>query len=121
YLRVCQDEERYVALYQRWNYLGRALRSGNAVRHAERANWKRRKKFGSQWRGGSRRRCEYAVHPGYCSCVPGSGNIIRTGKSCKRSEEHTSELQSRENLVCRLLLEKKNIQCVTTVRLSVNR
>src|SRR5690606_39496402 len=29
--------------------------------------------------------------------LPGSG----------RSEEHTSELQSRENLVCRLLLEKK--------------
>src|SRR5690606_41464730 len=27
-----------------------------------------------------------------------------------RSEEHTSELQSRENLVCRLLLEKKNKQ-----------
>src|SRR5690606_41798946 len=26
-----------------------------------------------------------------------------------RSEEHTSELQSRENLVCRLLLEKENI------------
>src|SRR5690606_39298657 len=28
-------------------------------------------------------------------------------KSWQRSEEHTSELQSRENLVCRLLLEKK--------------
>src|SRR5690606_15461443 len=28
-----------------------------------------------------------------------------------RSEEHTSELQSRENLVCRLLLEKKNKPC----------
>src|SRR5690606_42109768 len=27
----------------------------------------------------------------------------------ERSEEHTSELQSRENLVCRLLLEKKNV------------
>src|SRR5690606_41181640 len=27
--------------------------------------------------------------------------------SVQRSEEHTSELQSRENLVCRLLLEKK--------------
>src|SRR3712207_8035464 len=27
----------------------------------------------------------------------------------KRSEEHTSELQSRQYLVCRLLLEKKNI------------
>src|SRR5690606_41057849 len=31
------------------------------------------------------------------------------GDHCNtRSEEHTSELQSRENLVCRLLLEKKN-------------
>src|SRR2546429_6447374 len=29
-----------------------------------------------------------------------------------RSEEHTSELQSRLHLVCRLLLEKKNIQIV---------
>src|SRR5579883_1845321 len=28
-------------------------------------------------------------------------------RHCRRSEEHTSELQSRENLVCRLLLEKK--------------
>src|SRR5690606_40367313 len=28
-------------------------------------------------------------------------------RSCARSEEHTSELQSRENLVCRLLLEEK--------------
>src|SRR2546430_10210501 len=31
---------------------------------------------------------------------------------CKRSEEHTSELQSQSNLVCRLLLEKKNINNV---------
>src|SRR5947209_13080324 len=31
--------------------------------------------------------------------------------SC-RSEEHTSELQSRQYLVCRLLLEKKNIRCL---------
>src|SRR5690606_42037697 len=30
-----------------------------------------------------------------------------------RSEEHTSELQSRENLVCRLLLEKKNTNAAT--------
>src|SRR6266700_8220779 len=29
------------------------------------------------------------------------------GADRRRSEEHTSELQSRENLVCRLLLEKK--------------
>src|SRR2546430_11414068 len=32
-----------------------------------------------------------------------------------RSEEHTSELQSQSNLVCRLLLEKKKINiCITT-------
>src|SRR5688572_31274303 len=29
----------------------------------------------------------------------------------RRSEEHTSELQSQSNLVCRLLLEKKNDFC----------
>src|SRR5688572_33281806 len=29
-------------------------------------------------------------------------------RSATRSEEHTSELQSQSNLVCRLLLEKKN-------------
>src|SRR5437870_11451132 len=32
------------------------------------------------------------------------------GPVSPRSEEHTSELQSRGHLVCRLLLEKKNIQ-----------
>src|SRR5690606_40183159 len=32
---------------------------------------------------------------------------IRLSTGISRSEEHTSELQSRENLVCRLLLEKK--------------
>src|SRR5256886_7386643 len=31
----------------------------------------------------------------------------RGGTWCSRSEEHTSELQSQSNLVCRLLLEKK--------------
>src|SRR2546430_12736003 len=32
---------------------------------------------------------------------------------CRRSEEHTSELQSQSNLVCRLLLEKKKIHTLT--------
>src|SRR6476620_11875022 len=32
---------------------------------------------------------------------------VRRGDACQRSEEHTSELQSRQYLVCRLLLEKK--------------
>src|SRR3712207_8937399 len=34
--------------------------------------------------------------------------VIETGDLVRRSEEHTSELQSRQYLVCRLLLEKKN-------------
>src|SRR5690606_39356400 len=33
--------------------------------------------------------------------------VRRRRRRSSRSEEHTSELQSRENLVCRLLLEKK--------------
>src|SRR5690606_42057221 len=37
-----------------------------------------------------------------CGLARGCG-----GARARRSEEHTSELQSRENLVCRLLLEKK--------------
>src|SRR5690606_41140405 len=36
-----------------------------------------------------------------------SGSQKWIGIATGRSEEHTSELQSRENLVCRLLLEKK--------------
>src|SRR5438093_9665839 len=36
------------------------------------------------------------------------GQASATDSNCARSEEHTSELQSLTNLVCRLLLEKKN-------------
>src|SRR2546427_7895197 len=35
---------------------------------------------------------------------------------CERSEEHTSELQSQSNLVCRLLLEKKKKKTAERVR-----
>src|SRR5690606_39866339 len=38
----------------------------------------------------------------------------RSRQKVMRSEEHTSELQSRENLVCRLLLEKKKEEISTT-------
>src|SRR3712207_7205031 len=42
-------------------------------------------------------------------CGPSAaGRIAR--RSVRRSEEHTSELQSRQYLVCRLLLEKKKVQ-----------
>src|SRR5436309_11878550 len=37
----------------------------------------------------------------------GYAGMPRQAPCSSRSEEHTSELQSRENLVCRLLLEKK--------------
>src|SRR5258708_17121584 len=50
--------------------------------------------------------------------TPGTGVVNRFTLGCccgsisltnRRSEEHTSELQSPDHLVCRLLLEKKNI------------
>src|SRR5699024_11633022 len=40
-------------------------------------------------------------------CNPGSGCLSMPFTARSRSEEHTSELQSRFDLVCRLLLEKK--------------
>src|SRR5206468_12780397 len=54
-------------------------------------------------------------------CIPkaqeptGFGVVISTGgwsEASPRSEEHTSELQSRSDLVCRLLLEKKKEQAI---------
>src|SRR5690606_40685276 len=47
-----------------------------------------------------------------CCCWRGAADPVTKTKGAAplvmiRSEEHTSELQSRENLVCRLLLEKK--------------
>src|SRR5690606_40140072 len=41
------------------------------------------------------------------SPIPGEAEVTKNPQGLLRSEEHTSELQSRENLVCRLLLEKK--------------
>src|SRR2546421_6168105 len=61
--------------------------------------------------------CRRLEMPG---CSPSIGTCRRSGSACAysttygtrrpcipRSEEHTSELQSRSDLVCRLLLEKK--------------
>src|SRR3712207_8046754 len=44
----------------------------------------------------------------------GAGPLARP----ERSEEHTSELQSRQYLVCRLLLEKKNLLILTSLSVS---
>src|SRR5690554_7640893 len=42
-------------------------------------------------------------------CIAAHALISLKTRRVQRSEEHTSELQSRPHLVCRLLLEKKNI------------
>src|SRR5258706_14280951 len=56
------------------------------------------------------RRCRTRVAPfGVQSCYDlVQGISLLSGWTKSRSEEHTSELQSLTNLVCRLLLEKKN-------------
>src|SRR5438445_7829417 len=62
------------------------------------------------WANASRmRNCSAA--PGTTIMAPATSTITAraaTTRTCGRSEEHTSELQSRQYLVCRLLLEKKN-------------
>src|SRR4029434_6339409 len=64
--------------------------------------------------------CVHVCVKGVCVCIYGVCVCVRGGGGwaygqvcvcvcvCVRSEEHTSELQSHLNLVCRLLLEKKN-------------
>src|SRR3712207_8358127 len=61
---------------------------------------------------------EHGVSPEQVWAGNGSNEVIQhvlqafggPGRSVLRSEEHTSELQSRQYLVCRLLLEKKKQQ-----------
>src|SRR5256884_1696659 len=62
----------------------------------------------------------FKVKPLSRSVIPGAPNLIQGAPATSqvtsptRSEEHTSELQSRLHLVCRLLLEKK--KNITTCR-----
>src|SRR5690606_40366519 len=64
-------------------------------------------------RDGTVRRIYRRTHPGRkrtaagVSFRGGMSGILAGKRVIIRSEEHTSELQLRENLVCRLLLEKK--------------
>src|SRR5436190_11689657 len=48
--------------------------------------------------------------------LPASGHVCSSRISASRSEEHTSELQSHSDLVCRLLLEKKKTRDLTRVQ-----
>src|SRR5258708_25015959 len=56
-----------------------------------------------------------------CALPNSSHQIISYAVFCLRSEEHTSELQSPDHLVCRLLLEKKKNSYVSHVRLKHSR
>src|SRR2546430_12706414 len=51
----------------------------------------------------------------FCRCPTLSEGWVRPS----RSEEHTSELQSQSNLVCRLLLEKKKKRSTSSTSLSL--
>src|SRR2546427_5633968 len=53
------------------------------------------------------RRSRRVVHRDGGAHGPGSVRRLPAGDPRPRSEEHTSELQSQSNIVCRLLLEKK--------------
>src|SRR5690606_41746285 len=68
--------------------------------------------FRSAWSRGSRlvnrSPCGNQQTPPNPNQTPPNERGFRIPRRNLRSEEHTSELQSRENLVCRLLLEKKN-------------
>src|SRR5690606_40783464 len=64
---------------------------------------------------GTSQPCSASVDSSACQPKPPSTTATRT--VAPRSEEHTSELQSRENLVCRLLLEKKKEHQITPATL----
>src|SRR2546427_7264828 len=49
-----------------------------------------------------------------------SNHVGTAGVKWDRSEEHTSELQSQSNLVCRLLLEKKKKKSISPIVQSTN-
>src|SRR3712207_8518939 len=53
-------------------------------------------------------------HEGADDLAPVAGQVLILIGLVARSEEHTSELQSRQYLVCRLLLEKKKIHPLIT-------
>src|SRR5690242_21181598 len=68
-----------------------------------------------RWRA-RRSRCSSAASPTPTSTAPRRSTSTPC-RSASRSEEHTSELQSHVNLVCRLLLEKKKNNIHETLEL----
>src|SRR3712207_8325630 len=73
----------------------------------------------TELRSGSERSSPMPISSPYqITGVPGSANIRLKAslmRATSRSEEHTSELQSRQYLVCRLLLEIQNYNLTTQI------
>src|SRR5205085_10408816 len=68
------------------------------------------------WQSRAREASRRSTFEGYCCFASGAAMVLfsgalyeaqQTSRCFLRSEEHTSELQSQSNLVCRLLLEKR--------------
>src|SRR5690606_41440046 len=75
--------------------------------------WPRASPHRTSWDRSSPAPWTWSAMGGWCWCSPACCTAASSSRPCcsirccpcSRSEEHTSELQSRENLVCRLLLE----------------
>src|SRR3712207_8113649 len=68
-----------------------------------------------RWRGQGPRRADGTRHVPLALAHGPSSLVVLDRGDPWRSEEHTSELQSRQYLVCRLLLEKKNNKAFDTM------
>src|SRR5260370_20135009 len=84
----------YTTLFRSW-------RCHIDLSHPNRAVWDFLEKFVSRYDGAM------FSSPEFSRQLPIPQYLFYPGKKTWRSEEHTSELQSHLNLVCRLLLEKK--------------
>src|SRR5258707_7126496 len=62
-----------------------------------------------------RRPCMLCARNVLLNTTKAGNTLVGVGDERDRSEEHTSELQSRQYLVCRLLLEKTNSNIATTI------
>src|SRR5690625_3187421 len=60
------------------------------------------------------RQADWPSPPGVtrAASVPEALEVARLAQSAKRSEEHTSELQSRGKLVCRLLMDRDTVAAI---------
>src|SRR6266536_4137431 len=111
------DAERPAAGCRR-DVVGACLDAGGAhgggrphrtARHPDRAGPAPSRALASRPRPG----CARAVRASARRCRPRRDHPARVAGGADRSEEHTSELQSRVELVCRLLLEKKKKKKIT--------